>query len=94
MTSKHWERIKRRLLTEREHVIESLQRNTEYAQTEIDDTTRDTGDLSAASHDRALLHRLQEIEANHLNAINEALMRIEQGEYGVCRECQRKDFTQ
>jgi RNA polymerase-binding protein DksA len=82
----HLDSIKRRLLAERKYVEETLQRNTEIL-AEVDDSTRDAGDLSTASHDRGLLYSLNESAASRFKAIDEALSRLEADDYGECRRC-------
>jgi DnaK suppressor protein len=79
--------IKRRLLNERARVEESLRRNTQYVLSEIDDSTRDAGDLASASHDRGVLYCLQESDSKRLKLINEVLSRIDKDGYGICEEC-------
>jgi RNA polymerase-binding protein DksA len=87
MQNKHFEDIRRRLVAERQRVLESFDRNTRYALSEFDDTTRDAGDLASVSHDRGLLYRLQEADAKRLKAIDEVLSGIGRGEYGICQQC-------
>jgi DnaK suppressor protein len=90
MTKKDIQNIKRRLLVERERVEESLYRNTQHVLGEIDNSTRDAGDLAAASHDRGVLYRLQDCESKRLTLINAVLSRIDQDEYGICEQCGRE----
>jgi DnaK suppressor protein len=87
MLNKQLEEIKRKLMAERKCVMESLHRTTEYVLSEFDDTTRDSGDLASASHDKGLLYRLQESETKRLRAIDQVLSRIEADDYGTCERC-------
>ena len=87
MRKKDLEDIKRKLLAERERVVESLRRNTLHTLAEIDDTTRDAGDLASASHDRSVLYQLQESDTKRLKVINEVLSRIDRDSYGICEQC-------
>jgi len=87
MRKREIQAIKRRLLSERERVEESLRRNTQHALSEIDDSTRDTGDLASASHDKGVLYRLQESDSKRLRLINEVLSRIDDDGYGICEQC-------
>jgi len=87
MTQRRVEEIKGKLIAEREHVSESLRRSTQYALSEIDDTTRDAADLASASHDRAVLYRLQESDTKRLRIIDEVLSRIDRDIYGICEQC-------
>jgi DnaK suppressor protein len=87
MTIRDLEAIKQKLLTEREFVQESLRRNLRHTLSEADDTTRDSGDLASASHDRGVLYQLQESDSRRLKFINEVLIRIDRDDYGTCEEC-------
>ena len=89
MTKRDIEGIKRKLLAERERVRESLRRETEHTLSEIDDTTRDSGDLASASHDRGVLYQLQESDTNRLKLLNDVLSRIDRDGYGTCAQCGR-----
>ena len=87
MTKRDLEDMKRKLLAERDHVSESLRRSSQYALSEIDDTTRDAADLASASHDRDVLYRLQESDTKRLRIIDEVLSRIDRDGYGICGHC-------
>jgi DnaK suppressor protein len=87
MTKRDLEDIKRILLAERERAEASLRRTTLHAQSEPDDSTKDSGDLASASHDRDVLYRLQESDLKRLRLISEVLSRIDTDGYGVCEQC-------
>jgi DnaK suppressor protein len=87
MSNGQFEVIKRKLLAERKRVLEALHRNMQYALSEFDDSTKDSGDLAAASHDKGLLYGLQEAAVKRLKAIDRMLSRIEEDDYGICQRC-------
>ena len=80
------EEIRKILLEEKEKIgveIKSKQLN-------LSDIERDVGDEvdnSMVEQERELNLLLQGREKQHLEAIEEALQRIETGEYGFCDEC-------
>ena len=80
------EEIRKILLEEKEKIgveIKSKQLN-------FSDIERDVGDEvdnSMVEQERELNLLLQDREKQHLEAIEEALQRIETGEYGFCDEC-------
>ena len=80
------EEIRKILLEEKEKIgveIKSKQLN-------LSDIERDVGDEvdnSMVEQERELDLLLQDREKQHLEAIEEALQRIETGEYGFCDEC-------
>jgi DnaK suppressor protein len=89
MTNANIRDVKRKLLAERERVVESLHRNAEHALVDITDTTKDTGDRASASHDRDVVYLLQDSDARRLRMINEVLRRIDEGAYGLCERCEQ-----
>ena len=86
MTTRNIDDIKRKLLAERERVLESIRRGAEHVM-ERDDTTQDEGDLAAASHDRGVFFSLQESDAKQLKMIDDVLARIGDDEFGMCERC-------
>ena len=80
------EEIRKILLNEKEKIgveIKSKQLN-------LSDIERDVGDEvdnSMVEQERELNLLLQDREKQHLEALEEALQRIETGEYGFCDEC-------
>ena len=59
-------------------------------QTSMENSNTRQGDLADQASGNNEVHiqlRLKQTDAKILNAINEALERIEKGSYGVCRDC-------
>ena len=80
------EEIRKILLEEKEKIGNEIKSK----QINLSDTERDVGDevdKSMVEQDRELNLLLQDREKQHLEAIEEALQRIETGEYGFCDEC-------
>ena len=46
-------------------------------------------DQAPISHDEFVISRLNSLEYTHLRLVNEALDRLETGDYGVCLACER-----
>jgi DnaK suppressor protein len=53
------------------------------------DGTEDYIDYAVSSYDREFLLSLTEMEKNQLRLVEEALQRIDRGEYGRCSQCDR-----
>jgi DnaK suppressor protein len=53
------------------------------------DGTEDYIDYAVSSYDREFLLSLTELERSQLTLVEEALKRIERGEYGLCSQCER-----
>ncbi|OGE75804.1 MAG: hypothetical protein A3C85_03185 [Candidatus Doudnabacteria bacterium RIFCSPHIGHO2_02_FULL_48_21] len=81
------ERFKTRLIEEHGKMLAVINRNR-VAEGELElDGTEDEGDISTFSHSKEVLHGLLESDFQKFLAIREALQRIEQGDYGICIEC-------
>ena len=80
------EEIRKILLDEKEKIgLEIKSRQINQFNTERD--VGDEVDNSVVEQERELNLLLQDREKQHLEAIEEALQRIETGEYGFCDEC-------
>ena len=77
----------RKLLLEEKKSIELELRSRNEESTEIDREVGDEVDFSVVEQERELNLLLKDREKVHLEAIEEALQRIETGEYGFCEEC-------
>ena len=80
------EEIRKILLEEKEKIGVEIKSK----QLDLSDIERDVGDEvdnSMVEQERELNLLLQDREKQHLEAIEEALQRIETGEYGFCDEC-------
>jgi DnaK suppressor protein len=78
--------IKERLQKERELLVRKLQGND----LSIDDSeTPDPVDLAVRNYSKNVQLAVSENESRQLTLIDEALMRIEDDEYGVCQNCEK-----
>ncbi|MER3429786.1 MAG: hypothetical protein C4324_01875 [Blastocatellia bacterium] len=76
--------LKKRLLAEREFLIQKLNGND----LSIDDSeTPDPVDLAVRNYSKNVLLAVSENESRQLAEIDEALLRIEDDEYGTCQNC-------
>ena len=48
----------------------------------------DSGDLSQQSHEEWLFLNRNSLEKSLLREVEEALMRVQEGTYGICQECE------
>ena len=77
--------IKKKLLAERELLIEKLKDND----LSVDDSeTPDPVDLAVRNYSKNVMLAVSENESKQLTLIDEALMRIEDNEYGECQNCE------
>ena len=87
MDEKKTQKFRQRLLEEYQKLIRSINRNR-MAEEEIKlENTEDEGDLATISHNKELLYNLHESDFQRLKSIQEALKRMDRGEYGECIRC-------
>jgi len=87
MDTKKTQKFRQRLLEEYQKLIRSINRNR-LAEEEIKlENTEDEGDLATISHNKELLYNLHESDFQRLKSIQEALKRMDRGEYGECVRC-------
>lgn len=78
--------IKEKLLAEREILIRKLK----GSDLSIDDSeTPDPVDLAVRNYSKNVQLAVSENESKQLTLIDEALLRIEDGEYGLCQNCEK-----
>ncbi len=79
--------IKEKLLAERDLLIEKLKGND----LSIDDAeTPDPVDLAVRNYSKNVQLAVSENESKQLSLIDEALLRIEDEDYGVCLNCEKE----
>ena len=86
MTKTQLKDIKAKLLAERELLIEKLKGND----LSVDDSeTPDPVDLAVRNYSKNVMLAVSENESRQLTQIDEALLRIEDEEYGPCQNCEK-----
>jgi DnaK suppressor protein len=79
--------IREKLLTERELLIQKLKGND----LSIDDSeTPDPVDLAVKNYSKNVMLAVSENESKQLTLIDQALMRIDDKEYGLCQNCEKE----
>ncbi len=77
--------IKQRLLEERALLVDKLKDND----LSVDDSeTPDPVDLAVRNYSKNVMLAVSENESRQLALIDEALMRVEDNEYGLCQNCE------
>jgi DnaK suppressor protein len=79
--------IKKKLQAERELLIEKLKDND----LSVDDSeTPDPVDLAVRNYSKNVMLAVSENESRQLTLIDEALLRIDDDEYGPCQNCENE----
>jgi DnaK suppressor protein len=85
------EALQRMLLSKRQEIIREIEGNLGQSLTEDQqrrlESARDVGDQALMDLDRELGISLMEMRNRRRQAIDEALMRLNEGTYGICAEC-------
>jgi len=87
MDEKKVQKFRQRLTEENQKLIRSINRNRQAEEEITLENTEDEGDLATISHNKELLYNLHESDFQRLKSIQEALKRIERGEFGECSRC-------
>ena len=86
MTKAQQKEIRQKLLAERELLVEKLNGND----LSIDDSeTPDPVDLAVRNYSKNVMLAVSENESRQLTLIDEALVRVEDKEYGECLNCEK-----
>ncbi len=87
MSKLNLEEIKEKLLIERDLLIEKLKGND----LSVDDSeTPDPVDLAVRNYSKNVMLAVSENESKQLALIDEALVRIDDDEYGTCQNCEKE----
>lgn len=86
MTAANLKKVKERLSNEREQLIQKLKGND----LSIDDAeTPDPVDLAVRNYSKNVMLAVSENESRQLALVDEALLRVEDDEYGLCQNCEK-----
>ena len=89
MEKKQLQHYKKVLLNKREELLESIKRNP-FREDGLEARKGDLADLSDRNSNNVISLHLKETETKLLRAIDEALLRLDKGVYGICTSCGEK----
>lgn len=81
---------KKKLLAKRQALTDAYNRDKNYGRESSSGDTQDLADKASTSYTKEFLYSLSNNERIILNAVESALDRIEEGNFGVCEECEEK----
>jgi len=88
---KKWDEIKEILLKMKEETLREISKSVKTGTTVVTgEPTGDIYDQASSERDRELGLLLGDRERDKLHQIDEALLRITEGEYGICEECEEE----
>jgi DnaK suppressor protein len=83
-----FDKFRKRLLAKQEELVHDLTRNREVTDESVDEQAQDMVDRATSAYTREFAFSLSESDRKTLLLIDQALLRIDQGTYGVCVHCQ------
>jgi DnaK suppressor protein len=83
--------LKQMLLSMKGEILQEINKAIKSgADTSTSDPTGDIYDQASSERDRELGLLLSDRERQKLHQVDEALLRLEEGEYGICEECEEE----
>lgn len=90
MNKKEKEYFKKKLLERKQKILEKLtELDTESKEVETD-IAQDVVDKAESSYTKEFLLSLSDAERSQLFLIDNALKRLQRGEFGICQMCQKE----
>lgn len=94
MDKKQLEKYRKRLLEKRHEIVDEFQKNVNYRKESVaDDGTQDIADKANMAYNKEFIFSLTDAERDQLQLIEEALARLEGGDFGVCVSCNNEIKT-
>ncbi len=85
------EYFRERLKQQRNQLIEQVQKTEDYGRAiHSESETMDLADKASSSYMKELMFSLSNTERRFLQSVSDALLGIENGTYGKCRDCERE----
>jgi len=81
--------VYRRLLVERKKVLsEAYNKNKTYGRLTEDEGTQDLADKASSAYTKEFLYSLSNTDREVLQKVDDSLVRLESGAFGLCVECE------
>ena len=87
---KDFENIKKLLLQKRSILLAADQNISQEIKKEIENRHGDDVDVAESAYEQEMAYLFKSRGQDELKQIDEALQKIEKGEYGICDECEEK----
>ena len=90
MDKKTLEAYRKKLLEKQRELTAAYTKNRHYGRESDEGGTQDLADKASSSYTKEFLYSLSNTERNILEGVEEAIDRMDEGEYGTCMECGEK----
>ena len=88
MTQENLDRLKDKLVETRKELLEGVDKVSKRSNEEFESEVPDVNDEASRTYSRQVLLSLGEAERKQLRLVDEALVAVEAGNYGVCIDCE------
>jgi len=90
MTKKQMESYRKLLQQKKQGLTEAYNKNKTYGRLTDDEGTQDLADKASNAYTKEFLYSLSNTDREVLQKVDEALVRINKGKFGICVECQEE----
>jgi DnaK suppressor protein len=90
MDKKRLEYYRKKLITRREELVKAILRTEQEGREADEDTTVDLADKAANSYTKEFLFGQTHTDRGMLGQVDEALVRINKGNFGNCLQCEQE----
>jgi DnaK suppressor protein len=88
MDKKQLEKYRKKLAEKRHEIVAEFQKNVNYRKESlVDDGTQDIADKANMAYNKEFIFSLTDAERDLLQLIEEAMLRIEGKDFGICSNC-------
>ena len=87
VTKKETEKYRRALVEKKDSLSQEMVKNKDAGQENSEEITQDIADKASSSYTKEFLFSLSDGERVLLQQIDQALARVEEGNYGLCTNC-------
>ena len=88
MTEENLDSLKEKLIETRKDLLEGVDKVSKRSNEEFETEVPDVNDEASRTYSRQVLLSLGEVERKQLQLVDEALVSMEAGKYGVCIDCE------
>ncbi len=90
MRKREIKKIRKELIEEKKEILEAMERLREREDSYLNDTVGDDLDKASGNSQRELLFSLSDHDHQRLDAIEDAIQKIDEDRYGICDQCSKK----
>jgi len=90
MTKKQMESYRKLLMEKKQGLTVAYNKNKTYGRLTEDEGTQDLADKASSAYTKEFLYSLSNTDREVLQLVDEAIVRIKKGSFGICVECEEE----